>query len=46
MVKSYFNLPELIFDRIIAIMNENGDDRIDHEEWMTFFLRLTSSSLK
>jgi Ca2+-binding EF-hand superfamily protein len=45
-VKSYFNLPEIIFSRLIGIMNENGDDRIDHEEWLQFFLRLTCSSPK
>lgn len=43
-LKSYFNLPEIIFSRLIIIMNENGDDRIDHEEWLMFFLRLTCSS--
>jgi len=43
-VKRYLNLPEIIFNRIIGIMNENGDDRIDHEEWLIFFLRLTCSS--
>lgn len=43
-IKRYFNLPEIIFSRVIKIMNENGDERIDHDEWLSFFLRLTCSS--
>ena len=30
----------------MVIMNENEDDRIDHEEWLIFFLKLTCSSLR
>jgi hypothetical protein len=37
-LKAYFNLPELIFSRVVKLMNENGDERIDHDEWLAFFL--------
>ena len=45
-LKAYFNLPELIFSRVVKLMNENGDEQIDHDEWLAFFLQLTCSSQK
>jgi hypothetical protein len=32
--KHYLNLPELIGDRIVKQINANGDERIDHDEFV------------
>ena len=39
-------MPELIGDRIVRQMNANGDERIDHDEFVKFFLKLLMGSLK
>lgn len=38
MMKHYLNLPEVIGDRIVQQINSNGDERIDHDEFIEFFL--------
>ena len=32
--KQYLNMPELIGERILKQMNLNGDERIDHDEFV------------
>ena len=39
-LKLYLNLPELLGDRIVRQINANGDERIDHDEFVAFFLKL------
>ena len=39
-------MPELIGDRIVRQMNANGDERIDHDEFVKFFLKLLMGSLE
>ena len=39
-------MPELIGNRIVSQINENGDERIDHDEWVRFFLTLLMGSLE
>lgn len=38
------NLPELIGMRIMKQMNANGDERIDHDEFVKFFLKMLMGS--
>ena len=38
------NLPELIGVRIMKQMNANGDERIDHDEFVKFFLKMLMGS--
>jgi Ca2+-binding EF-hand superfamily protein len=40
------NLPELIGERICNQINANGDERIDHDEWIRFFLKLLMGPLE
>ena len=42
--KQYLNLPELLSERIIGIINANGDERIDHDEFVEFFLTIFMGS--
>jgi hypothetical protein len=35
----YLNLPEVICRGLIAQINENGDERIDHDEFVGFMLK-------
>ena len=42
--KQYLNLPELLSERIISIINANGDERIDHDEFVEFFLTILMGS--
>lgn len=44
--KHYLNMPELIGDRIVKQMNINGDERIDHDEFVDFMLKLTVGTLQ
>jgi len=39
-------LPELIGDRIVRQINANGDERIDHDEWVKFMLVVLMGSLE
>ena len=39
-------MPELIGDRIVRQMNANGDERIDHDEFVKFFLKMLMGSLE
>lgn len=39
-------MPELIGDRLVRQMNANGDERIDHDEFVKFFLKLLMGSLE
>ena len=45
-MKHYINMPELIGDRIVKQINANGDERIDHDEFVPFFLKLLMGSLE
>jgi len=45
-MRQYLNLPELLFSRVLKIINPNGDECIDHDEWLKFFLKLTCGSFK
>jgi hypothetical protein len=45
-VKGYFNLPELLARRVIKVMNPSGDGKIEHSEWLEFFFKLTTGSIK
>jgi Ca2+-binding EF-hand superfamily protein len=42
--KQYLNMPELIGERIMKQMNANGDERIDHDEFVKFFLKMLMGS--
>ena len=44
--KQYLNMPELIGERILKQMNLNGDERIDHDEFVKFFLILLMGTLE
>jgi hypothetical protein len=35
--RQYLNLPEPLGDRVCNIINANGDERIDHDEFIEFF---------
>ena len=37
--KQYLNLPELIGERVVKLINANGDERIDHDEFVAFFMK-------
>ena len=45
-MKSFLNLPVLIGDRIVRQINANGDERIDHDEFVKFFLKLLMGTLR
>jgi hypothetical protein len=45
-LRIYFNLPELVFTRVLKIINVSCDDKVDHTEWLNFFLKLTCGSLQ
>ena len=38
--KKYVNLPELLGSRMVHQINANGDERIDHDEFINFFVTL------
>ena len=40
------NLPELLGERIVKQINANGDERIDHDEFVKFFLTLLMGSFE
>lgn len=42
--KHYLNLPDYIGDRIICQINANGDERIDHDEFVGFLLQACMGS--
>lgn len=42
--KQYLNLPELIGQRICEQINSNGDARVEHDEFVGFFLRAMMGS--
>jgi Ca2+-binding EF-hand superfamily protein len=44
--KQYLNMPELIGDRLVRQMNANGDERIDHDEFVKFFQSLLMGTLE
>lgn len=39
-------MPELIGDRLVKQINANGDERIDHDEFVPFFLKLLMGTLE
>mgnify|MGYP006952961746 CR=1 FL=1 len=36
--KQYLNLPEFLGESFVGQINANGDERIDHDEFVGFFL--------
>ena len=42
--KHYMNLPDYIGERIIHQINANGDERIDHDEFVEFFVQCCMGS--
>jgi Ca2+-binding EF-hand superfamily protein len=44
--KQYLAMPELIGDRLVKQINANGDERIDHDEFVPFFLKLLMGTLE
>lgn len=43
-IKQYFGMNEFIADRLLTIINANGDERIDFDEWFSFFLKVFMGS--
>ena len=43
-LKRYLNLPELLGIRLVKQINDNNDERIDHNEFVEFFIRLLMGS--
>ena len=43
-VKEYMGLPEIVGSRIIRLINANGDERIEHQEFVDFFLEFLVGS--
>lgn len=41
----YLNLPLILTERFVDIINANSDQRIDHDEFVQFFIRLLMGSL-
>ena len=39
-------MPEIIGQRILHQINANGDERIDHDEFVTFFLKAFMGTLQ
>ncbi len=44
-LKAYLNLPEFIAEQLVKQANTNQDERIDHVEFVGFFLRIFMGSL-
>lgn len=44
--KQYLNLPELIGDRIVKILNFKCDERVDHDEFVAFMLNLLMGTIE
>lgn len=44
--KLYLNMPEYIGQRIVEQINANGDERIDHDEFVKFFLTMLMGTLE
>ena len=42
--KQYFRVSEFIGSRFMTIINANGDQRIDFDEWFEFFLKIMMGS--
>lgn len=39
-------MPELIGDRMVRLINANGDERIDHDEFVPFMLKVCMGTLE
>lgn len=44
--KQYLNLPEILGERLVRQMNANGDERIDHDEFIKFMICLLMGSFE
>ena len=44
-LKLYLQLPPLLSESITKLINANGDERIDHDEFVKFFLTVINGSL-
>lgn len=44
-LKEYLNLPPLLGTRVTNLINANGDERIDHDEFVIFFMRVLVGSI-
>jgi hypothetical protein len=40
MTKQYLNMTEVLADRVLQQINDNGDERIDHDEFVGFMLQV------
>ena len=45
-IRQYLNLPEPLGDRVCNIINANGDERIDHDEFLEFFTTALMGTLQ
>lgn len=45
-LKLYLQLPPLLSEAVTRLINENGDERIDHDEFVKFFLNVISGPLR
>ena len=45
-LRKYLNLPPILAMRICYLINDNGDSRIDHDEFIKFFLNLIAGSFE
>ena len=45
-IREYLGLYGILGRRVVDIMNENGDERIDHDEWLPFMLNLIYGSFE
>ena len=43
-IKQYMDMPDLVGERICRIINANGDERIDHDEFIKFFAQALMGS--
>ena len=45
-IKIYVNLPEILGNRLMQLINANGDQLIDHDEWLEYMLNLICGSFE
>jgi hypothetical protein len=45
-VKEYLGLQGILGMRMVELMNENDDERIDHDEWLPFMLNIIFGSFE
>lgn len=45
-IKTYLGLCEIVGERLMKLINVNGDPLIDHDEWLEYMLRLLCGSFE